>query len=399
VFNFMREIFRPDTRAVANLYMRLADAAELGNEATQFEKVLSYWTAVEETESLTKAITEELKVGDVSPQVVWSIVNLSKNSWPPARRLALLEAYGTQCDGIPLANRFAYFVTAANILLELGRSDEAIDAAGEATVSEWPEPRWRSETVLHNVMGLAELALGRLNNARNWLESALRIASANLPPKHADLASTLSNLALVLTNQGHYDEAGELIQRALRIEEEVLGPKHLNVATTLNNLAGVLNAKGYYDEAGELFQRALTIEEEVLGPKHPNVATTLGLWASMLNKERHYDEAGELFQRALTIEEEALGPKHPNVATTLNNLAGVLDAKGHYGEAGELFQRALAIMEKALGPNHPYVAAILGKLAMVLKAEGHPDEARELLQRALLIKQSFSAPDPGIGGS
>jgi prepilin-type processing-associated H-X9-DG protein len=109
-----------------------------------------------------------------------------------------------------------------------------------------------------------------------------------------------------------------------------------------------------------------------------------------------YDRDGRL---DLTIEEETLAPKHPEVAATLGNLAMVLFADGHLDEARSLFQRALAIMEKALGPNRPGVAAMLGKLAMVLNAEGHPDEACKLLQRALSIKRSFSASDPGIGGS
>jgi len=397
VLNFVRGVFRLDTRTIANLYMRVADAGELGNEATQFEKALSYWTSVEETEALERAVTEELKVGAVSPQVVWSIIARSKDSWPPARRLALLKAYGTQSDGIPFGNRFDYFLTVAGILFELGRFAEAINLAEEATVCEWPEPRWQSELVLHNVMGISEMQLGRLDKARNWLESNLRIARANLPAKHLDQAAPLSNFASVLIKQGRYGEARELLQQALAILEEVLSPKHPDLATMLNNLAGVLIELGHYGEARKLFQRALAIEEKAFGPKHPMVATTLNNLAGVLSKEGCYGEARELFQRALAIREQAFGPKHPDVATTLGHLALLHHAEGHHREARELLDRALAIEEEVLGPNHPHVAKTLRNLVVVLNADGHPGDALKLLQRASTIEQDISSLDLSSG--
>jgi tetratricopeptide (TPR) repeat protein len=400
VLNFMRGTFRPDTRTLANLFMRLADAAQLRTEVNQFEKTLSYWTAVEETEALAKAITEDLKLGDVSPEVLWSILALSQDSWPPARRWALLQAYGSQGGGIPFDNRFSYFLTAAKILLDLDRFAEAIEAAQEATGCERPEPKWQSEGALHTVAGLAEKGLGRLGEARNWFEFALRIARANVSPKHPNVAVSLNNLASVLHAEGQYAEARKLFERALAIEEEIFGPQHPSVAVSLNNLASVLHAEGQHAEARKLQERTLAIEEEIFGPKHPNVAASLNNLASVLHAEGQHAEARKLQEQALAIAEEIFGPKHPNVAAALGNLADLLLDERQYAEARKVCERALAILEEFFGPKHPDVATSLNNLASVLHAEGQYAEAHKLCERALTIREeAFGPKHPDVAKS
>jgi hypothetical protein len=94
VLHEVEKILRPDTRAVANLYRGLLDAAHLESEAALYEKKLSYWTSIEDTEALAGAVARELRAGEVSPQLVWSMVENSADVWPPSRRLAVLKAYG-----------------------------------------------------------------------------------------------------------------------------------------------------------------------------------------------------------------------------------------------------------------------------------------------------------------
>jgi hypothetical protein len=64
-----------------------------------------------------------------------------------------------------------------------------------------------------------------------------------------------------------------LLERALRIGEAVHGPDHPAVATSLSNLALVLSDLGQPAAARPLAERALRIGEAVHGPDHPTVAT------------------------------------------------------------------------------------------------------------------------------
>jgi hypothetical protein len=51
--------------------------------------------------------------------------------------------------------------------------------------------------------------------------------------------------------------------------EKVLGEEHPDTASSLNNLALLLSEQGSYQEARPLYERALAIREKVLGEEHP----------------------------------------------------------------------------------------------------------------------------------
>ena len=83
-----------------------------------------------------------------------------------------------------------------------------------------------------------------------------------------------------LSEHACYKEAEPLYQRALAIREQSLGPEHPEIATSLSNLAVLYRDQGKYAQAEPLYQRALMIFEKVLGPEHPEVATVLNPTAS-----------------------------------------------------------------------------------------------------------------------
>ena len=81
-------------------------------------------------------------------------------------------------------------------------------------------------------------------------------------------ANQLNERAVVLYQQGRYQEALPLYKRALAIREKTLGPDHARTALSLNNLAVLYDTLGQYDEALALYKRALAITEKTLGPDH-----------------------------------------------------------------------------------------------------------------------------------
>jgi hypothetical protein len=62
---------------------------------------------------------------------------------------------------------------------------------------------------------------------------------------------SMSNLALVLSNQGKYELAGEMHRQALGLQETVLGKEHPSTLTSMNNLATVLSDQDKYEQAEE----------------------------------------------------------------------------------------------------------------------------------------------------
>jgi hypothetical protein len=117
----MSRSLRPETRAIARLYLRLADHALDLHGAEQYAYQLAWWAGLEDLEVLREAITTAIKAGDVSPQLVWSVLLKSKDHWPPSRRMALLNAYGAQPGGVPAGNLSNFLAEKAEIVHDLSQ--------------------------------------------------------------------------------------------------------------------------------------------------------------------------------------------------------------------------------------------------------------------------------------
>ena len=255
-----------------------------------------------------------------------------------------------------------------------------------------------SATTEHDANQLNEQAVvlyqqGRYQEAISLTQESLKIREKILGPDHTKVAVSLSNLAMMYSALDKYDEALSMQQRAQAIFEKTLGPNHVDTTNSLRNLGKLYQQLGLYDQALLMLQRALMIREKELGLNHFSVAHSLSSLGSIYQELGHYDQALLVNQRALKIREKVLGPDHPDTAESLNNLALIYENLGNYDEALPLLQRALAINEKILGSVHASTAASLNNLAQLYKTLGKYDEALPLLQRALAINEKIFGPD------
>ena len=85
---------------------------------------------------------------------------------------------------------------------------------------------------------------GKYREAEKPAKELLAIVEKALGPDHPSTATSLSNLALLYSNQAKYDQAEPLYRRSLAIDEKALGPDHPSTATSLNNLAALRRAQG-----------------------------------------------------------------------------------------------------------------------------------------------------------
>jgi tetratricopeptide (TPR) repeat protein len=385
-YRHLQEVMPVRSRAVATLYVSVLEQANEEAKRQAMESELAWWVGVEEAEALQTHLTQRLKKRELDSEALWLLYERIKNRWPAYRRLAVLGAYREQPNGIPW-NRASYWYHGyASTLYELGRYEEAREAAREG-IGRLQESGSPMEGALVSMRGAAEVALGFLKEAETSFRWALETLEKALGPNHPDVAASLSNLAGLYDAQGRYAEAEPLLRRALGVWEKTLGPDHPHMAISLHNLAALYLRQGRYAEAEPLLRRALEILEKALGPNHPGVATSLHYLAGLYYAQGRYAEAEPLYRRALEIREKALGPDHPHVATSLNDLAALYRDQGRYAEAEPLHRRALGIREIALGPDHPDVATSLHTLATLYHAQGRYAEAEPLLRRALGIRE------------
>jgi tetratricopeptide (TPR) repeat protein/transcriptional regulator with XRE-family HTH domain len=247
------------------------------------------------------------------------------------------------------------------------------------------------------VENLTDLALllqdqGELAAARSLLEHALAIRERLLDPDDSLVAASLNNLAMLLRDQGELAAARPLLERALEIRERTLGPDDLLTTTSLNNLAVHLQDLGEPSAARPLLERALAIRGRTLGPDHMLTITALSNLGLLFHSQGDLDAARPLLERGLAVLERALGSDHPYIAQGLNNLALLLQDQGDLAAARPLFERALALRERLMDPEHPRIATSLHYLGDLVHAEGELPAARSMLQRALTIREQALGP-------
>jgi tetratricopeptide (TPR) repeat protein len=234
--------------------------------------------------------------------------------------------------------------------------------------------------------------LGDHAAARACRERAIRICEATLAADDPNLATSYSNLALVLHDEGKLEEARGYLDRAIAMNESALPPGHPNLARSYSNLALVLQDEGKLEEARGYLERAIAISESALPPGHPSLATRYSNLAMVLQDEGKLEEARGYLERAIAIEESALPPGHPSLATSYSNLALVLHAEGKLEEARGYLERAIAIQESALPAGHPNLATRYLNLGAVLSAQGKPSDGRDWYERAWTIVESRLPP-------
>lgn len=393
-------ILRPDTRAVAQLFLRLTEKTGTAQLPRQYEAMLSFWSSIDEAEALAEAVAAEIKERRLSPSILWSIIERSKGSWPPARRLALILAYGQQPDGVPFDQLFDYQLSKGEVLYEMGHAPAAIEAAEEALSAGPPVRIAEAGSSLHTLLGLSHMALGHSREAHDHLELAMTMASNRLPVDELLLAGCMSNLAAFCVDEAAFTQAEPLLQRSLSIHEQILGPDHPDVAANLNNLASLYDHQADFTRSRPLHERALAIREKALGPDHLDVARSLSNLAALSCQEADYAESRLLCERTLAIREKRLGPEHPDVATSLNLLAMLHQFQADYANAEIFLLRAIAIEEKLLGPENPHLAASLNNLALLYAEQAEYEKAEPPCQRALAIREKALGPDhPDVADS
>ena len=211
-----------------------------------------------------------------------------------------------------------------------------------------------------HMYGICAFVAGRLKDAEDWFQKALKIEESGGFMASSQTEATLHMLGRCARLAGRLEEAEGLFKRSLDIMREgKLGSDHLYVASTLFNLGKCVRMAGRLEEAEDAFRRVLQVREAKLGADHPKVARTLQILGLCVLQAGRLVEAEALFRRALEIQEAKLGAKDPNVSRTLHGLGVCVRKSGRLEEAEELLKRATEIKDTVLNRGDPYVAKTL----------------------------------------
>jgi tetratricopeptide (TPR) repeat protein len=177
-------------------------------------------------------------------------------------------------------------------------------------------------TLFHNLGGI-DHARGRHAAGEPHARRSVELREAALGPDHVTVAADVAALAALVEGQGRLDEAADLYERALRIFRRRLGSVNAEVALNLSSLAGLRHQQGRNAEAERLYAQAVDLQERVFGKGHPEVAMTLNNFAFLARAQGQLRRATSLYERALRSFRRTLGEKHPHTRLCAANLRGI----------------------------------------------------------------------------
>jgi tetratricopeptide (TPR) repeat protein len=167
------------------------------------------------------------------------------------------------------------------------------------------------------------------------------------------------------------------------------------VATSLNNLAVLLSDRERYPDAEGLYRDALAMRRKLLGEDHPETIQSINAVGYILLLQGRYAEAEPFLRDAHERQLRVLGPD--NVSTAMNelNLARVLLATKHPDQAESVVRHALATC-RAQTPDDWHIGVGEGVLGQALTALGRLDEAEPHLLEGYTLLNTKKGKDATI---
>ncbi|MDT3777683.1 tetratricopeptide repeat protein [Nitrospira sp. MA-1] len=258
----------------------------------------------------------------------------------------------------------------------------------EQLVSRW-QAIWSQRRIwLVTIIQLANKA-GWQDMEQLALQQLVSLNQETLGNEHPDTLSAMGNLAIRLSRQGQYAEAGAVQRQVLELSQRVLGAEDPRTLTAMNNLALTLTDRGEYAEAVALQRQSLELSQGLLGPEHFDTLTAMGNLAMMLSRQGKYAEAVALQRQVLESSQGLLGAEDPFALTAMGNLALTLSDQGDYAEAIALQRQALELSQSLLGPEHFDTLTAINNLAMMLSRQGEYIEAIALQRQVLESSQGL----------
>jgi len=171
------------------------------------------------------------------------------------------------------------------------------------------------------------LSLGRYTQA----EQVLRAEIEQIPNKSSgkyprSMMRAKNDLAVVLTRQGHFDEAERLLRELWEVRKERWSDDHPETLRTINTFGVLRREQKKYEQAESLLRQALEGRQRKLGSDHPACFESIHELAVLYKEQACYEEAEPLFLEALEGRRLKLGHKHPHTLESVNSLIALYEA-------------------------------------------------------------------------
>ncbi|KAG1688030.1 hypothetical protein DVH05_004440 [Phytophthora capsici] len=189
-----------------------------------------------------------------------------------------------------------------------------------------------------------------------------------------------------------------MYRQSLKIREMTLGENHPQVAQSLNNLALYLSNQletqqrseeelaAQRAEIGRLYERALRIRRSTLGNASFETAATLNNMGNFKRLTKDWRGAEENIKEALQITDRYFNDISPRAARIFINLARVYRDQKRFEEAINAYKKAQDIRQQ-LFPDTRDVGFCIEQIGKCLRLQGKEEEGRVVEERGRQMKK------------
>jgi tetratricopeptide (TPR) repeat protein len=159
-----------------------------------------------------------------------------------------------------------------------------------------------------------------------------------------------TNLAIVCSDQGRFEEAINYYERVRRVRESSPGTPLVRIGTLYNNMASCYRKMARFADAHQAIERAIDIlaKPGALGPNDGNsLASSLGTKGMILRDEGRHLEAVDWFRRARTEFENQPSPNLESVIEELEYEAAALSHLNRTDEARAVEEQIKVVRKTA----------------------------------------------------
>ncbi|CAE8701769.1 unnamed protein product [Polarella glacialis] len=145
------------------------------------------------------------------------------------------------------------------------------------------------------VLSTVYLDMGNFKDSHHWLDRCSCIREEAFGNLSSEFGESMHHFGLLWRSQDKLARALKYFRRALHAREKACGHQHDATASTCAQLAEVLVELGHRDEAGIFMNRALAIKESIYGAHDPDVVAIREKWGGLSAAGMEYDPvtAGE----------------------------------------------------------------------------------------------------------
>ena len=273
---------------------------------------------------------------------------------------------------------------------------------GAARVETQLKDQPQIRATLMDTLGTVYMGLGLYTDAKPLLESAVDARRGLNPAEPAQLATSLSHFADLLTFQAEYPAAERSYRQAIAVQYALPPERRDDTAlgASLFGLGNELENQGRFAEAEDMLRKALLLQQQRSGGPSEDTARTLQVLAWAV-RERDLNQAIPLMQSAVAMQRTLWGAQpYPDYAAAVNDLGLMYRDQGDFARSEPLLRESLAMLRRLLGEKHSELSFALENLALVQESKGDLDGAQLTLHQALAMQRELlGAVHPAVANT